>query len=101
MAFLIKEIPFLFLFLRIPDKLRNVPSSIVYSAIGAKSLRIARACNNPESLSTAIKPLIVCMSRQGLSIEKMNSFILKFFLKNQADFNNVCQSKQDFLNLCS
>ena len=48
-----------------PDKSSNVPSSIVYSAIGAESLRIARVSNNPESFSTAIKPLISQMSRQG------------------------------------
>ena len=37
------------------DKSSNVPSSTVYSAIGAESLRIARASNNPESFSTSIK----------------------------------------------
>ena len=35
------------------DKSSNVPYSIVYSAIGAESLKIARASNNPESFSTA------------------------------------------------
>ena len=49
-----------------PDKSSNVPSSIVYAAIDVESLRIARASNNPESFSTAIKPLIACMSRQGI-----------------------------------
>ena len=33
---------------RIPDKSSNETSSIVYSAIGTKSLRIARTSNNPE-----------------------------------------------------
>ena len=82
-----------------PDKSSNVPSSIVYFATGAESLRIARASRSPESFSTAIKPLIARMSRQGVSIGKINSFILKFFNKHQADFNNVCQSKQELLNL--
>ena len=50
---------------RMPDKSRNVPSSIVYSTIGAESLRITRASNNPESFPTAVKPLIVGMSRHG------------------------------------
>ena len=45
------------------DKSSNVPSSIVYSAIGAESLRLVRASNNLESFSTAIKPLIACTSR--------------------------------------
>ena len=82
-----------------PDKSSNVLSSTVYSAFGAESLRIARASNNPESFSTTIKPLIARMSRQGVSIGKINSFVLKFFNKHQVDFNNVCQSKQELLNL--
>ena len=83
------------------DKSSNVPSSIVYFAIGAESLRIARVSNNLESFSTAIKPLIAHMSRQGLSIGKMNSSIVIYFNKHHSDFNNVCQSKQEFLNLIS
>ena len=81
------------------DNLRNIPSSKFYSAIGAKSLRIARASNNPESFSTAIKPFIPRMSRQGDSIEKINCVILKIFNKHQINFNNVCQGKQELLNL--
>ena len=84
-----------------PDKSSNVPSNIVYSAIGAESLRIAIASNNPESFSTGIKPLIPCISRQGLSIGKTNSSILKMFNKHHSDFINVCQSKQELLNLIS
>ena len=72
-----------------PDKSSNIPSSIVYSAIGAESLRIDRASNNAESFSTASKPFIARMSRQAVSIGKINSFILKFFDKHQVDFNIV------------
>ena len=96
-----KRDSFLFSIVRIPDKSSNVPSSIVYSAIGAESLRIARASNNPESFSTAIKPLIFCMSRQGVFVGEINSSILKCFNKHHSDFNNVCQSKQELLNLIS
>ena len=96
-----KRDSFPFSIVRMPDKSSNVPSSIVYSAIGAESLRIARASNKPESFSTAIKPLIARMSRQGVSIGKINSSILKFFNKHHSDFNNVCQSKQELLNLIS
>ena len=99
MASLIKEIHFLFVF-GMTDKSSYVPSSIISSAITAESLRIARASNNPESFSTVIKPLIACMSWQGVSIGKINSSILNFFNKHQADFN-VCQSKQELLNLIS
>ena len=74
-----KRDSFPFSIVRMPDKSSNTPSSIVYSAFGAESLRIARASNNSESLSTTIKPLIAHMSRQGVSIGKINSCILKFF----------------------
>ena len=84
-----------------PDKSSNVPSSIVYSVIGAELLRIARASNNPESFSTAIKPLIARMSRQGVSIGKINSSVLKIFNKHHSELNNVCQSKKELLNLVS
>ena len=77
-----------------PDKSSNVPSSIVCSAIGAESLGIARASNNPESFSTVVK-LIARMIRQGVSIGKINSSILKFFNKRRSDLNNACQSKQE------
>ena len=66
-----KRDSFPFSIVRMSDKSRNVPSSIVYSAIGAESFRIAKASNNPESFSTAIKPLIAHMNRQGVSIGKI------------------------------
>ena len=43
-----KRDSFPFSIVRMPDKSSNVPSGIVYSAIGTESLRIARASNNPE-----------------------------------------------------
>ena len=84
-----------------PDKSSNVLSSIVYSAIRAESLRIARATDNPKSFSSAIKPLIARMSRHGESIGKINSSLLKFSNKQHSDFHNVCQSKQELLSLSS
>ena len=96
-----KRDSFPFSIVRMPDKSSNAISSIVYSAIGGESLRIAKASNNPKSFSTAIKPLIARMSRQGVSIGKINISILKFFNKHHSDFNNVCQSKQELLNLIS
>ena len=74
-----------------PDKSSNVPSSTVYSVIGAESMRIARASNNTESFSTAVKPLIARMSMYEVSIGKINSSILKSFNKHHSDFNNACQ----------
>ena len=96
-----KRDSFPFCIVRMPDKSSNVPSSIVYFAIGAEPLRNVRASTNPESFSTVIKPLIARMSRLGVSIGKINSFTQKVFKKHQVDFNNVCQSKQELLNLVS
>ena len=84
-----------------PHKSSNVPSSIVYCAIGVESLRNDRASNNPESFSTAIKPLIAVWAGTRVSIGEIISSILKFFNKQHLDFNNVCQSKQELLNLIS
>ena len=53
-----------------PGKSNNVPSSLVYADIGAESLRTARASNNLESFSTAIKPLFARMTKKGVSIGK-------------------------------
>ena len=84
---------------RIPDKSSNVPFSTVYAVIGSESLRIAREINNPESFSTAMKPLIARMSRQRVSIEKINSAILKIFNKHQGVVRKleVCQLVASFL----
>ena len=48
-------------------KSSNVPSSTLYPAIDAGSFKIARENSNPESFSTAIKPFIAPVSRQGFS----------------------------------
>ena len=54
-----KRDSFPFSFVRMPDKSSNVPSSIVYSAIGAESLRTAE-----EQVTTLNRsPLIARMSR--------------------------------------
>ena len=65
-----KRDKFPFCVVRIPDKSSNVPSSTVYSAIGAELLKFAGASNNSEPFSTVIKPLIAHRSRQGISIKK-------------------------------
>ena len=81
------------------DKLTNKLSDRVYSATGAESWGIPRASNNPKSFYTAFKPLIAHMNKQGASLKKINSFVLKIFNKHQVDCNDVCQSKQILLNL--
>ena len=74
-----KRDSFPFSIVRMPGKSSNVSSSIAYSAIGAESLRIARAGNNPESFSTAIKRLTARISRQGVFIGKNKQFYSKNF----------------------
>ena len=69
---------FPFSVVRMPDKPSNLPSSIVYSVIGAESLRTNRASNNPESFSTTIKPPTARMSRQEVKKKKINSFFYFF-----------------------
>ena len=96
-----KRDSFPFSVVRMPDRSGNIPSDIVYSAVTAKSMRTAKASNNPESFSIAIKPLIARMSRQGVFIRKINSSIIKFFNKFDSNFYNVFQSKQELLNLIS
>ena len=61
---------FPFAIVRMPDKSGNVPSSIVYSAIGAELLRTAIASNNPESFSKAIKLLIALWADRRYLLEK-------------------------------
>lgn len=80
-----------------PDKLT---ANIIYSEIGAESLRNDGASNNPL-LSTEIKTLVTGMSRQGVFIEKLNSVILKFFKTNQEDLNNIYEINHGLLDLMS
>ena len=81
---------------RMPDK----PSNINHSAISVESLRIARASNNPDSFSTEIKLLVTRMNRPGVSIEKIDIFILKCFSKRLRWFSNICK-KQEMWDLVS
>ena len=69
-----------------PDKSSNIPSSIVCSAIGAESLRNARASNNPELFSTAIKLLIARISQQG-EVERLFESIVAMIVKIKQDYN--------------
>ena len=82
---------------RISEKSRNVLSNI----FNAESLSISRASNNPVSFPTAIKPLVTRLSRQQVSIERINSIIVYRSNKHQRDVNNACKSKQELLNLVS
>ena len=69
-----------------PGKSRNVPSSIIYSATGAESFRIARASNNPESFSTAINRTYFPYEQAGGINWKNNQFYFKLFKKISSKF---------------
>ena len=73
---------FPFSIVRLPGKSSNVPSNIVYSAIGGESLRIDKASNNRESFSTTIQSPIARLKRQQVTIGKISSFILNFLDKH-------------------
>ena len=91
---LFKRDSFAFSIVRLPDESSNVPSGTVYSVIGAKLVGVARVSSNLISFSTAILLRIASTSRHGVSIEKINSVLIKCFKKHQGEFNNVYQSKQ-------
>ena len=69
-GFFDKRDSFPFSIVRLPDKSSNIPSSVVYSAIGAESLRIARASNNPESFSKQLNHLLPVWASRGYPLEK-------------------------------
>ena len=80
--------------IRIPEESNNAMWDIVYSAIGVKSLRTARANNIPDSFSTAANSLLTRMNRQRVPNEKKKQTLNKY----QEDFD-VCKSKQERLEL--
>ena len=54
-----------------------------------KLSRTARASNNPESFSVAIKLLVILISRKGVSIKKTSSVIVKVLL----NIKKICLKK--------
>ena len=65
-----KRDSFPFSTVRTPYKPSKTASNIVYFVIDTVSLRTARPSNNPDSISTAIRPLATCIKMQGVSIKK-------------------------------
>ena len=83
-----------------PDKWSNVPSNIVYSAIGPESVRISRISNSPDVFSTTVNhfsPVWVCK----MFLLKKISSILKTLTKHQKGFNNASESKEELLDFVS
>ena len=69
------------------------------SSIGAETLRIARASDNPDCFYLSIKPLFIRMLKQGACKEKLNIVICKFFNKYQNYFQYVARTTQELLAL--
>ena len=90
---------FPFAIVRMPYRSSNIPSNMFYSSIGAETLRIARASNNPDCFSLSIKPLVIRMLKQGACKEKLNNVLCKFFNKHQNDFQYVARTTQELLAL--
>jgi len=90
---------FKFNIVRMPFKSSNIPSNMFYSAIGAESLRIARASNNSTAFSKAIKPLVARMMKQGGYKTRISNSLRKFFNRHQNDFKYVATNIKDLLNL--
>ena len=67
------------------DRSGNISSNIVHSAIGAESLRIARASNNPDLFFLVIKPLISRMGSQRVSIDLVTQNETFFFPLQQLE----------------
>ena len=89
---------FPFTIVRMPYRSSNIPSNMFYSSIGAKTLRIARASNNPDCFSLSIKQLVIRMLKQGACKEKLN-VLCKFFNKHQNDFQFVARTTQELVAL--
>ena len=66
-------------------------------SIGAKCLRIARACNNQRSLLNSINSLLRRMISPGAKKCSIANNLLKFFNKHQSDFNYVKKTGKESL----
>lgn len=59
------KLSFIFYIVLVPEKSSNTLSDIVYSAVGAKSIIIATASNNPNSFLTTLKPFFYRCDQAG------------------------------------
>ena len=83
---------FPFTIVRMPYRSSNIRSNMVYSSIGAETLRIASACNNPDCFSLSVKALAIRMFKQGACKEKLNDVLCKFLKKDQNDFQYIART---------
>lgn len=90
---------FNFNIVRMPFKCSNLPSNIFYSAIGAETLRIARASNNAISFSSSVKPLVHRMQKQGAQHDRVINVLKKFFNRHQTYFNDIAKDTNELFSL--
>ena len=94
-----KRDSFNFTIVRMPHKCSNLPSSIFYSAIGAETLRIAKASNNSVSFSSSVRPLVHRMNSQGANENKLKSVLKKFFNSHNVYFKDIANDVEDLFSL--
>ena len=94
-----KRDDFNFSIVRMPYKHSNLPSSVFYSAIGAETLRIAKASNNKISFSSSVRPLVQRMQKQGANRIKVKNVLKKFFNKHQVYFDDITNNIEDLFSL--
>ena len=94
-----KRDSFPFNIVRMPYKSSNLPSNIFYSAIGAETLRIARASNSTDSFYSAVKPLVIRMHKQGARSDRLLKVFKKFFYRHENDFKDIVGNPQELLAL--
>ena len=88
---------FPFSIVRMPYKSSNIPSNIFYSAIGAETLRIAKANNSANTFYDSVTPLISRMMKQGAQKQRLCKVLGKFYNKHQLYFQKITINLQDFL----
>ena len=64
-----------------PHESSRLPSNMLYSAIGADTLCIAEAKNNPDSFCSTVKSLMFRMIKQGAHNDKLSNDLKLFGTK--------------------
>ena len=90
---------FPFNIVRMPYKSSNLPTSIFYSAIGAETLRIARASNNADSFFSAVQPLLTRMMKQGANRHRLSHVVCKFYNRHNLYFKSIIGNLQELISV--
>ena len=94
-----KRDSFPFNIVRMPYKSSNLPSNIFYSAIGAETLRIAKASNNADSFFSAVQPLLTRMMKQGANRHRLSHVVCKFYNRHNLYFKSITGNLQELISV--